>query len=110
VPNLKNPFLGVHYTVTVDGSIKIGPTAIPAFWRQNYVGLDNFSFGELFEIIGWESRLFLGDNFGFRSLAFEELKKYDRSLLYRACGEDGEADRYRLVSTSGASRVSVPSC
>jgi (S)-2-hydroxyglutarate dehydrogenase len=81
VPNLKNPFLGVHYTITVDGTIEIGPTAIPAFWRQNYVGLDNFNFGELLEIIGWESRLFLADSFGFRSLAFEELKKYDRSYF-----------------------------
>src|SRR3990167_1712987 len=34
VPNLKNPFLGVHFTVTVDGKIKIGPTAIPAYWRE----------------------------------------------------------------------------
>ena len=81
VPNLKNPFLGVHYTITVDGTVEIGPTAIPAFWRQNYVGLDNFNFGELLEIIGWESRLFLADSFGFRSLAFEELKKYDRSYF-----------------------------
>lgn len=78
VPNLKNPFLGVHYTVTVDGTIKIGPTAIPAFWRQNYAGLENFSLSELLEIIGWESRLFLGDNFGFRSLAMAEMKKYSR--------------------------------
>ena len=81
VPNLKNPFLGVHYTVTVDGTIKIGPTAIPAFWRQNYKGLDNFSFTELLEIIGWESRLFMGDNFGFRSLALTEVKKYSRGYF-----------------------------
>lgn len=81
VPNLKNPFLGVHYTVTVDGTIKIGPTAIPAFWRQNYTGLDHFSVGELLEIIGWESRLFMGDNFGFRSLALSELKKYNRGYF-----------------------------
>ncbi len=81
VPNLQNPFLGVHYTITVDGGIEIGPTAIPAFWRENYVGLDNFNLGELFEIIGWESRLFLADSFGFRSLAFEELRKYNRSYF-----------------------------
>lgn len=81
VPNLKNPFLGVHYTVTVDGTIKIGPTAIPAFWRQNYTGLEHFSTGELLEIVGWESRLFLADSFGFRSLALGELKKYDRSYF-----------------------------
>ena len=81
VPNLKNPFLGVHYTITVDGTVEIGPTAIPAFWRENYAGLDNFSFRELLEIIGWESRLFLADSFGFRSLAFEELHKYNRSYF-----------------------------
>ena len=34
VPDLRNPFLGVHYTVTVDGHVKLGPTAIPAFWRR----------------------------------------------------------------------------
>lgn len=78
VPNLKNPFLGVHYTVTVDGTVKIGPTAIPAFWRENYGGFKNFSFRELLEVIGWESRLFLEDSFGFRSLAAEELRKYHR--------------------------------
>jgi (S)-2-hydroxyglutarate dehydrogenase len=79
VPNLKNPFLGVHYTITVDGTIKIGPTSIPAFWRENYKGWDNFKTGELFNIIGWESRLFLSNAFGFRSLAFEEMRKYNKA-------------------------------
>jgi L-2-hydroxyglutarate oxidase LhgO len=103
VPNLKNPFLGVHYTVTVDGTIKIGPTAIPAFWRQNYNGLDNFSLGELLEIIGWESRLFLGDNFGFRSLALSELKKYDRSYF------TGLATKMvKQIDTSGFNQWSKP--
>jgi L-2-hydroxyglutarate oxidase LhgO len=79
VPNLKNPFLGVHYTVTVDGIIKIGPTSIPAFWRENYKGMDNFKINELFDIMGWESRLFMSNAFGFRSLAFEEMAKYNKS-------------------------------
>ena len=76
VPNLKNPFLGVHYTVTVDGHVKLGPTAIPAFWRENYEGLDNFKLGELFEAGSYEALLFLKNSFGFRSLAFEEMRKY----------------------------------
>ena len=42
VPNLNNPFLGVHFTKTVDGRVKAGPTAIPAFWRENYDGVSNF--------------------------------------------------------------------
>ena len=81
VPNLKNPFLGVHYTITVDGTIKIGPTSIPAFWRENYKGMDNFKAGELGNILGWESRLFLSNAFGFRGLAFDEMKKYNKSYF-----------------------------
>ena len=81
VPNLKNPFLGVHYTITVDGTIKIGPTSIPAFWRENYKGMDNFRAGELGNVLGWESRLFLSNAFGFRGLAFDEIKKYNKSYF-----------------------------
>lgn len=81
VPNLKNPFLGVHYTITVDGIIKIGPTSIPAFWRENYKGWDNFSFSELMHILGWESNLFISNAFGFRDLAKEEIKKYNKEYF-----------------------------
>jgi L-2-hydroxyglutarate oxidase LhgO len=81
VPNLKNPFLGVHYTITVDGIIKIGPTSIPAFWRENYKNFSNFKIGELADILSWETKLFLLNSFGFRSLAFDEIKKYDRKYF-----------------------------
>lgn len=83
VPNLKNPFLGVHYTITVDGTIKIGPTSIPAFWRENYKGFDNFKAGELGSVLGWESRLFLSNAFGFRGLAFDEMRKYNKSYFVK---------------------------
>ncbi|RUM64639.1 MAG: L-2-hydroxyglutarate oxidase [Sulfurospirillum sp.] len=76
VPNLKNPFLGVHYTITVDHEIKIGPTAIPAFWRENYAGMKNFRFSEFADILTTEAKLMLTNSFGFRNLAFEEMKKY----------------------------------
>lgn len=87
VPNLKNPFLGVHYTVTVDNIIKIGPTSIPAFWRENYNGFDNFRAGEMADIMGWESKLFLTNAFGFRSLAFEEMRKYNKSFFVNLATE-----------------------
>jgi len=83
VPDLKNPFLGVHYTVKVDGKIKIGPTAIPAFWRENYNGFENFSLKELVQIVFWESRLFISDSFGFRGLALREIKKYSKKYLQK---------------------------
>ncbi len=81
VPNLSNPFLGVHYTVTVDGSIKIGPTAIPAFWRENYKGLDNFNFSEMIEILYYEAKLFILNSFNFRDLAFSEVKNYSNKIF-----------------------------
>lgn len=81
VPNLKNPFLGVHFTITVDGTVKIGPTSMPAFWRQNYNGFKQFKVSELANILWWEARLFLTNAFGFRSLAFEEIKKYNKKYF-----------------------------
>lgn len=83
VPNIKNPFLGVHFTITAGSDIKIGPTAIPAFWREGYSGLDNFKMKEFLNIIGWESKLVYKNSFNFRSLAFEEIKKYYRPHLLK---------------------------
>lgn len=81
VPNLANPFLGVHYTYAVENASKIGPTAIPAFWRENYKGFDNFNIFELFQILFYEAKLFLTNAFGFRELAISEVKKYFKSHL-----------------------------
>ena len=81
VPNLSNPFLGVHYTITSDGSIKIGPTAIPAFWRENYEGFNNFSLKEMIEILYYEAKLFILNSFNFRNLAIEEMKNYSSKVF-----------------------------
>jgi len=81
VPNLANPFLGVHYTITSDGSIKIGPTAIPAFWRENYDGLNNFNLKEMLEILYYEMKLFIFNCFNFRNLAIEEMKNYSSKIF-----------------------------
>ncbi|MCA9407150.1 MAG: L-2-hydroxyglutarate oxidase [Candidatus Omnitrophica bacterium] len=81
VPNLKNPFLGVHFTKTVNDEIKIGPTAIPALWRENYQALANFNLSELGSIGFYEAKLFCTNAFGFRHLALEEMRKYNRSYF-----------------------------
>ena len=36
VPDKNYPFLGVHFTVAVDGKIKIGPSAIPILGSEQY--------------------------------------------------------------------------
>ena len=81
VPNLSNPFLGVHYTLTVNNTLKLGPTAIPAFWRENYYGFTKFKLREFISILSWEAYLFIFNKFGFRKLALDEVKKYSNSYL-----------------------------
>jgi L-2-hydroxyglutarate oxidase LhgO len=81
VPNLRDPFLGVHFTKTVDGHVKIGPTAIPAFWRENYDFRNRFDLREFVEIVSREARLFLFNRFNFRRLAFDEMRKYRKEFF-----------------------------
>jgi L-2-hydroxyglutarate oxidase LhgO len=83
VPDLSYPFLGVHFTVTVTGAMKIGPTATPAFWREHYRGIDNLKLRELAQVVALEAGLLLRAGFPFRKLALEETKKYSRSYLVR---------------------------
>jgi len=81
VPDLRNPFLGVHFTIKANGHAKIGPTAIPALWREQYRGLDNFSLGEFVEVLFREAGLMVSANFDFKKLALEEIRKYSRLHL-----------------------------
>jgi len=81
VPDLRNPFLGVHFTVKEDGRAKIGPTAIPALWREQYRGFDNFKFGEFIEVLFREAGLMMSSRFDFQKLALEEVRKYSRPHL-----------------------------
>lgn len=104
VPDLRNPFLGVHFTVTVDGRAKIGPTAIPAFWREQYEGLSRMSPRDLVEIAWRQLGLLVWAGFEFRRLAVEELAKYNRAHLVSLAGQLVEGvrpDHYRRWGRSG---------
>jgi L-2-hydroxyglutarate oxidase LhgO len=77
----------VHFTKTADGSVKIGPTSVPAFWRENYVGFKNFKPLEAIPVLLCEAKLFLLNSFNFRKLAFEEIRKYSRAYLLNTAQE-----------------------
>ena len=87
VPDLAAPFLGVHLTVAVDGRVKLGPTATPAFWREHYGGLGNFRLQEMGEVVLREALFFIRNDFSFRRLALREIMKYSRRRMVRAAGE-----------------------
>jgi L-2-hydroxyglutarate oxidase LhgO len=81
VPDIRNPFLGVHFTRSVHGDVYLGPTAIPAFGRENYgvlAGIDAEGFG-----IALEDLVLFLVNPQFRSVALTEPKKYIPSFFFR---------------------------
>jgi L-2-hydroxyglutarate oxidase len=81
VPDLNTPFLGVHFTHAGDGDVYIGPTAIPAFGRENY-GLLQGMDGEALDILVRDAIL-LFSNSVFRSAAINAPKKLVKSYVYR---------------------------
>ncbi|MBU1231013.1 MAG: L-2-hydroxyglutarate oxidase [Proteobacteria bacterium] len=74
VPNIKNPFLGIHFTRSVHGDVYLGPTAIPALGRENYGILQGID-AEAPRILLRDALLFLR-NKKFREVALEEPRKY----------------------------------
>lgn len=46
-PHPLSPFLGIHFTLTLDGAVKIGPTALPVIGREQYSLIDGFTLKEL---------------------------------------------------------------
>jgi L-2-hydroxyglutarate oxidase LhgO len=104
VPDLRHPFLGVHFTVTADSHVKIGPTAIPAFWREQYQGLGNFRASELLDIVLRQMGLMVSSGFEFLKLAWEEIRKYSRArmvLLAGALAKGVKLENYRQWGKPG---------
>jgi len=48
VPHPINPFLGVHFTLTIDGYVKIGPSALPIIGRNQYSMFSPITSEEIF--------------------------------------------------------------
>lgn len=85
VPDARNPFLGVHLTVTIDGRAKIGPTAIPIFSRESYSGIGGLSFKELLSIVGIYPKFLASKHHDVVGLIKSELPKYvQRHLVTQA--------------------------
>ena len=81
VPDIRNPFLGVHFTRSVHGEVYLGPTAIPAFGRENY-GIFAGADSEGASILLAEARLFF-TNPRFRQVALTEPRKYVPAFFNR---------------------------
>lgn len=76
VPDLRVPFLGVHTTTTTDDAVYLGPTAVPAFGRENYSGLNGVTGREFLRISGLLVQQVIQGHDGFRRLAWQEGRRY----------------------------------
>ncbi|MGA7104108.1 MAG: L-2-hydroxyglutarate oxidase [Candidatus Deferrimicrobiaceae bacterium] len=95
VPDIRNPFLGVHFSRDIHGDVYLGPTAIPAFGRENYgilSGIDR----EVVSIALSDAILFIR-NPKFREVALQEPRKYSRLVFFR--------DAARLVKVLSPSDI-----
>ncbi len=81
VPDIRNPFLGVHFSSNVYGEVYLGPTAIPAFGRENYgllsgIDLEGPSIALSDAILFFRSPKF-------RSVALTEPRKFLKGAFFR---------------------------
>jgi len=81
VPDLRNPFLGVHLSRSFDDEVYIGPTAIPAFGRENYGLINGIEFEGL-GLIMLNAKMFIV-NKSFQKAVIEEPKKYIKRFVYK---------------------------
>ena len=72
VPNLDLPFLGIHFTPTLDGNIILGPTAIPALGKENYQGTEGIELKESLRFSKILISQFLKNEGNFRKYSLEQ--------------------------------------
>jgi L-2-hydroxyglutarate oxidase len=86
VPDLNVPFLGVHFTPSADPTqpVTIGPTATPAWGRENYQGLQAVEPAMAADNLAVLARQYLANRGGFRRYVHEQAFLALPPLLLRA--------------------------
>lgn len=111
VPDPRFPFLGVHFTPRMDGSVWLGPNAVLAFQREGYKWSD-INIPELFDAIRYPGLIRMSLNFlgaGLKEAAKSaiipwqtmELRKYVPELLDTDVTRGPAGVRAQALSLSG---------
>jgi len=101
VPDLTFPFLGIHFTRIIDGSVECGPNAVFSFKREGY-GKTDFSWTDAWESLTYRGtwKLFIRHwRYGLSEYARAFSKKLFLSRLRRLIPSLGPDDI--IASTSG---------
>uniref|UniRef100_A0A8D8XMN9 L-2-hydroxyglutarate dehydrogenase, mitochondrial n=1 Tax=Cacopsylla melanoneura TaxID=428564 RepID=A0A8D8XMN9_9HEMI len=111
VPDPRFPFLGVHFTPRMDGSVWLGPNAVLAFRKEGYRWSD-FSFSELFRTLKYPGFWKLALKYTlygskemimswFPRLRVNELKQYIDQIEASDIKRGPSGVRAQALSTSG---------
>lgn len=73
VPDPSLPFLGIHFTKTIDNNVYLGPTAIPSLGRENYLGMQGVEIREGISTLANLAQLYIRNTQNFRALVHKEL-------------------------------------
>jgi len=84
VPHPKNPFLGTHFTITEDGLVKLGPTAIPVLFGEQYKLLNGWNFYDGINSVRGLMHFFSADPKNVLSLIKSETPKLNLSRLIKS--------------------------
>ena len=84
VPDLRFPWLGVHTTTTPSGAVYFGPSAAPAFGRENYRGLEGFSVTDVSVIAARMMEYYVRNANGFRHYVHTEAPRLVKAGFLRA--------------------------
>ena len=87
VPHPVNPFLGVHFTIAIDGSVKVGPSAIPVFGREQYSIQAGWSFSDSLQAIKGAYGLGRGESHNLTAIMKSEWLKVIPKYLVREASE-----------------------
>ncbi|WP_193771447.1 L-2-hydroxyglutarate oxidase [Candidatus Magnetaquicoccus inordinatus] len=79
VPDSRMPFLGIHFTRSLEGKIWVGPSAMPALGREHYQGSRGIEARDAGNIALHLSRLLAGNVQGLAQHAWRELHTLRRS-------------------------------
>lgn len=83
VPDPNMPFLGVHFTRSAAGEVYVGPTAIPAFGRENYGFLEGIQIKESGPIFKMLAKMYFAEDPMFRNLVHHEFGNYFKPVFFR---------------------------
>jgi L-2-hydroxyglutarate oxidase LhgO len=81
VPHPINPFLGVHWTLTYDGYVKLGPTALPVLGPERYRPFDRIDFNESIDSLKGLAYVALGESTSVLNILSSEFMNLSKSHM-----------------------------